>query len=120
MVKFRRFDQIEHQYHFTPAVSDADVLNGAFGNVTDGKFVASESGDSVVMQLEDGDDIGLDEYKIVAGTPLRILKLDEMVGQELEVYGYPLPTDFKVDTVVGKFKVIGIIGNSLGAVVVVQ
>lgn len=120
MVKFRRFDQIEHQYHFTPAVSDADVLNGAFGNVTNGKFVAAESGNSVVMQLEDGDDIGLDEFKIVAGTPLRVLKLNEITGQELEVYGYPLPADFKVGTVVGKFKVTEVIGNSLGAVVVVQ
>ena len=39
MVKFRKISQIEHgEYPFEDAVVDVDVLNGAFGDVSEGKF----------------------------------------------------------------------------------
>lgn len=117
MVKFRTIGQIEHgEYPFEDAVVDKDVLNGAFGDVANGKFTASDSGKKVIMQIEVGDDEGLDEYKIPAGSHVRVLDPTKVVG-ELEVYGYPLSDGFKVGDTVGCFTITEIIGNKLGAVV---
>lgn len=117
MVKFHKISQIEHgEYPFENAVVDTEVMNGAFGDVTNGKFTASESGKKVIMQVEVGDDEGIDEYKIPAGSHVRVLDPTKVVG-ELEVYGYPLPADFKVGDTVGCFTITEIIGNKIGAVV---
>lgn len=117
MVKFRTLGQIEHgEYPFEDAVVDKEVMNGAFGDVADGKFTASESGKKVVMQVEVGDDEGLDTYKIPAGSHVRVLDTAKLKG-ELEVYGYPLPDTFAVGDTVGCFTITEIIGNKVGAVV---
>ena len=117
MVKFHTIGQIERGAHpFEDAVTDTEIMNGAFGDVTNGKFTASESGKKVIMQLEAGDDKGLDEYRISAGSRVRVLDPTKVVG-ELEVYGYPLPVDFKVGDIVGCFTITEIIGNKIGAVV---
>lgn len=50
MFKFRTIGQIEHgEYPFEDAVVDKEVMNGAFGDVTDGKFTAGDSGKKVIM-----------------------------------------------------------------------
>lgn len=117
MVKFHTIGQIERgAYPFEDAVVDTEVMNGAFGDVANGKFTASESGKKVIMQVEVGDDEGLGEYKIPAGSHVRVLDPAKVVG-ELEVYGYPLSADFKVGDTVGCFTITEIIGNKLGAVV---
>ena len=117
MFKFRTIGQIEHgEYPFEDAVVEKSVLNGAFGDVADGKFTANDSGKKVIMQVEDGDDAGLPEYKIPAGSHVRVLDLTKVKG-ELEVYGYPLPDTFKVGDTLGCFTIIEIIGNKAGAVV---
>ena len=117
MVKFHTIGQIEHgKYPFEDAVIDVAVLNGAFGEVADGKFTPSETGKKVIMQLECGDDAGMDEYKIPAGSHVRVLDPAKVEGN-LEVYGYPLPDTFAVGDTVGCFKITDIIGNKLGAVV---
>lgn len=117
MFKFRTIGQIEHgEYSFEDAVVDKEVMNGAFGDVANGKFTASESGKKVIMQVEVGDDEGLGEYKIPAGSHVRVLDPAKVVG-ELEVYGYPLSADFKVGDTVGCFTITEIIGNKLGVVV---
>ena len=96
MIKFRTISQIEHcEYPFEDAVIDEDVMNGAFGDVTDGKFTANE---------------------ISAGSHVRVL--DPMkVNGEFEVYGYPLPKTFAVGDTIGCFTITEIIGNKIGAVV---
>ena len=117
MVKFHTIGQIEHgEYPFEDAVVDVDVLNGAFGNVSGGKFTPNESGTKVIMQIENGDDEHMDKYKIPAGSHVRVLDPAKVVG-ELEIYGYPLEGDFNVGETVGCFTITEIIGNKVGAVV---
>lgn len=117
MFKFRTIGQIEHgEYPFEDAVVEKSVLNGAFGDVADGKFTANDSGKKVIMQIENGDDAGLPEYKIPAGSHVRVLDPAKVKG-ELEVYGYPLPDTFKVGDTLGCFTITEIIGNKVGAVV---
>ena len=116
-IKFSRIGQIEHgNYPFEDAVVNVDVLNGAFGEVTGGVFTPSASGKKVIMQVEVGDDAGVAEYKIPAGSHVRVLDTAKVEG-ELEVYGYPLTDGFKVGDTVGCFTITEIIGNKLGAVV---
>ena len=103
MIKFSTIGQIEHgEYPFEDAVVNVDVLNGAFGDVADGVFTPS--------------DAGMAEYKIPAGSHVRVLDPAKVVGN-LEMYGYPLPADFKAGDTVGCFKIASVIGNKLGAVV---
>lgn len=117
MFKFHTIGQIEHgEYPFEDAVVDVDVLNGAFGDVTDGKFVPSDAGQKVIMLIENGDDEGMAEYKIPAGSNVRVLDPTKVVG-ELEVYGYPLPETWAVGDAVGCFEITEVIGNYVGAVV---
>ena len=117
MIKFSGLKQIEHgEYPFEDAVVNADVLNGAFGDVAEGVFTPSASGKKVIMQVEVGDDAGMEEYKIPAGSHVRVLDPAKVKG-DLEVYGYPLPAGFKVGDTVGCFTIKSIIGNKLGAVV---
>ena len=117
MIKFSTIGQIEHgEYPFEDAVVNVDVLNGAFGDVADGVFTPSESGKKVIMQVEVGDDAGMAEYKIPAGSHVRVLDPAKVVG-DLEMYGYPLPADFKAEDTVGCFKIAKVIGNKIGAVV---
>lgn len=117
MIKFHKISQIEHgQYPFEDAVVDEDVLNGAFGNVSDGKFIPNVDGDKVIMQIENGDDEHMDLYMIPAGSHVRVLDPTKVAG-ELEIYGYPLQANFNVGETVGCFKITEIIGNKVGAVV---
>lgn len=117
MVKFHTIGQIERgAYPFEDAVVDTEVMNGAFGDVANGKFTASDSGKKIIMQVEVGDDEYMDKYKIPAGSHVRVLDPTKVVG-ELELYGYPLPDTFAVGDTVGCFTITEIIGNKLGAVV---
>lgn len=117
MVKFRTVGQIEHgEYPFEDAVVDVNVFNGAFGDVTDGKFVPSDAGKKVIMQKENGDDEYIPKYEILAGSHVRVLDPSKVKG-ELEIYDYPLPDKWAVGDTVGCFKITEVIGNKVGAVV---
>lgn len=119
--KFRSIAQIEHNiYPFEDAVVNKDVLNGAFGTVEDGVFTPSESGKQVIMQVEVGDDAGVDEYKIPAGSHVRVFDTEKNITagySQLEVYGYPLPETWNVGDTLGCFTIKEVIGNKAGAVV---
>lgn len=115
--KFRTIGQIEHgKYPFEDAVVKEDVFNGAFGGVESGVFTANESGKKVIMQVETGDDMGVAEFKIPAGSHVRVLDTEKLEGQ-LEVYGYPLPATWNVGDTLGCFTIKEAIGNKSGAVV---
>lgn len=132
MLKFNSIGQIEHNYAFEDAVIDTDMYNGAFGSVSDGKFTTAATATKAIMQLENGDDAGLDKYVIKAGSHVRIVDLEKFVGQKIEVYGYPLPAIVAVGNkleseAAGTLKVNGsaaglylevesIIGNNQGVV----
>lgn len=117
MIKFSTVGQIEHgEYPFEDAIVNVDVLNGAFGTVAGGVFTPGASGKKVIMQVEVGDDAGVAEYKIPAGSHVRVLDPSKVEG-DLEMYGYPLADGFKVGDTVGCFKITKVIGNKVGAVV---
>lgn len=132
MIKFNTIGQIEKGYYFEDAVVDTEVLNGAFGAVTNGKFAPAASATKAVMQVEVGDDMGMDEYKIPAGSHVSVVDLAALNGQVVEVYGAQLPDTYAVgnalvsnangNLVVGtgasvaapKYEITKIIGNKLG------
>ena len=134
MVKFHGISQIEKQYPFVKAVADADVFNGDFGTVTDGKFTVAADAKQVIMNLENGDNEGLDKYPIAKGSDLRVLDLEQINGQAIEIYGKQVPTGVAVkdklkstatgDLVKGAttapyIEVTEIIGNKAGIVATV-
>lgn len=91
MLKFHTIGQIEHNYAFEDAVIDSDMYNGAFGSVSDGKFTSAATASKAIMQIENGDDAGMDKFLIPAGSHVRVIDLEKFAGQTIEVYGYPLP-----------------------------
>lgn len=97
MIKFHSVGQIEHaKNYFVDAVTTADTFNGAFGDVSDGKFTVGATKTKAIMQVEVGDDEGMPKYEIPAGTHVRILDLAQLVGEYVEVYDYPLPETVNV------------------------
>lgn len=108
------------------------MLNGAFGAVTNGKFAPAASATKAVMQVEVGDDMDMDTYKIPVGSHVRVVDLAALNGQVVEVYGAQLPDTYKVGDalvsdasgklVVGtstsvaapKYEITKVIGNKLG------
>ena len=137
MIKFRNFYQIEHQYAFEDAVASADTFNGAFGTVSSGSFSVAEDGTKVIMQVEEGDNMGLPKYPITKGEHVRVLDLEKFAGKELEIYDYPLPATvavgnkltatadgaLEVNSAVSKelnLEVKSVIGNKQGVVVLVN
>ena len=89
MIKFRNISEIEKLYPYVKAVAGTDVYNGDFGTVTEGTFALAANAKQVVMNIEVGDDEGLD---IAKGSDLRVLDLDKLDGKELEIYGKQIPT----------------------------
>lgn len=101
MVKFSSIGQIEKTYPFEDAVIEADTLNGTFGEVEDGVFSPAANATKAIMQIEVGDDMDMDEYKIPAGSHVRVVDLVSLVEQypkntEIEIYGAQLPTTFAI------------------------
>lgn len=132
MIKFRRISQIEKLYPFMDAVIDKDVLNGDFGAVTSGKFAPKADAKQAIMQIEVGDDMDMPEYKIPSGSHVRVVDLEKLDGQEVEVYGVQLPDTFKVGdklksdatgklvtgaTTAPYYEVTEVLGNKLGVAV---
>ena len=93
MIKFRNISEIEKLYPYVKAVAGTDVYNGDFGTVTGGTFALAANAKQVVMNIEVGDDEGLDRYFIAKGSDLRVLDLDKLDGKELEIYGKQIPTE---------------------------
>lgn len=132
MIKFHTIGQIEKLNPFVDAVVKKEVLNGDFGEVTTGEFAVGAKKKQVVMQLECGDDAGVDEYKIPAGSHVRVLDLEKLNGQLIEVWGHPLPATFakgnkleseadgtlKADASAAPYlEVVEVLGNKEGALV---
>lgn len=140
MIKFNTIGQIEKDYFFEDAIVKKDVLNGDFGNVTSGTFSPGNSVKKAIMQVEVGDDAGMDEYKIPSGSHVRVVDLEALAAsypnQTIEIYGAQLPATFKVNDKLkadanGKlvvngaetdfhFEVTKIIGNNLGVEAIIK
>lgn len=97
MLKFRSIGQIEHErIPFVDAVTKADTFNGAFGDVTDGEFEVGATKTKAIMQVECGDNEGMDKYPIPVGTHVRVIDLDKCKNNYVEIYDYPLPATVAV------------------------
>lgn len=97
MLKFRSIGQIEHErIPFVDAVTKADTFNGAFGDVTSGEFEVGATKTKAIMQVECGDNEGMDKYPIPAGTHVRVIDLDKCKNNYVEIYDYPLPATVAV------------------------
>ena len=95
MVKFSSISQIEKKYAFEDAIASADVLNGDFGAVTGGAFAVGVTATKAIMQDENGDNAGLDEYPIKKGEHVRVVDLSAYDGETIEIYGAQLPDSYK-------------------------
>ena len=94
MVKFSSISQIEKKYAFEDAIASADVLNGDFGAVTEGAFAVGVTATKAIMQDENGDNAGLDEYPIKKGEHVRVVDLSAYDGETIEIYGAQLPDTY--------------------------
>ena len=132
--KLNSIGQIEKTYAFDDAVIETEMLNGTIGDVVDGVFEPSANASKAIMQVEVGDDAGMDEYKIPAGSHVRIVDFESLVEQfpkntTIEIYGAQLPDTYVVGdklasdangklvpgaTAAPYFEVTKIIGNKLG------
>lgn len=130
-VKFSSVGQIEKVYCFEDAVIEKDMLNGTFGEVTDGVFAPAANGKKAIMQVEVGDDMYFDTYVIPAGSHVRVIDFEALVEQypkndKVEIFGNlpvcvvgdKLVSDAEGKLVVGDgapcFEVVKFIGNKLG------
>ena len=93
-IKFNTISQIEKKYAFEDAIASADVLNGDFGAVTGGAFAVGVTATKAIMQDENGDNAGLDEYPIKKGEHVRVVDLSAYNGETIEVYGAQLPDTY--------------------------
>ena len=97
-LKFHTIGQWEHErVPFIDAVTKTDTFNGAFGDVVDGEFEVGATKTKVIMQVECGDDEGMDKFPIPAGTHVRVIDLEKCKNNYVEVYDYPLPATVAVD-----------------------
>ncbi len=79
MIKFRNISEIEKLYPYVKAVAGTDVYNGVFWNSNRRYICFSRlTTKQVVMNIEVGDDEGLDRYFIAKGSDLRVLDLDKL------------------------------------------
>ena len=95
MIKFHTIGQIEKKYAFEDAVAKTDTFNGAFGTVADGEFSVGATATKAVMQLEVGDEAGLDTYPIAKDAHVRVVDLSAFNGETIEIYGDELPDGVK-------------------------
>lgn len=97
MLKFHTIGQIEHErVPFIDAVTTADTFNGAFGDVSDGKFTVGAAKTKAIMQIERGDDEGMPKFPIPAGTHVRVIDLDKCKNNYVDIYDFPLPATVAV------------------------
>lgn len=96
MIKFSTIGQIEHGvYPFEDAVAGADTFNGAFGAVTTGTFAVAATASKAIMNIEVGDNVGLDTYPVKKGDQVRVIDFTKLNGQTIEIYGDELPSGVK-------------------------
>ena len=96
MLKFHTIGQIEKKYAFEDAIASADTVNGAFGTVSGGNFSVGADATKAIMQLEVGDEAGLDTYPIAKGSHVRVVDLTAFNGETMEIYGVQVPDGVEV------------------------
>ena len=132
MIKFHTIGQIEKKYPFVDSTISADMLNGDFGKVESGVFSRAANAAMAIMQVEVGDEAGLDEYPIKSGSQVRVIDFSAMNGELMEIYGAQVPATVAVGNKLvsgadGKlatggstapyYEVVEVLGNKAGVLV---
>lgn len=109
MVRFEKLAPTEKAYPFEDAIVASDYKNGTFGSVADGTFTAGE-GFQAIMQVENGDDMMTDNYKVVKGEHARIVDFSKADGAIVNITADNITGDyagakaFEVDAATGLLK----------------
>ena len=109
MVRFEKLAPTEKAYPFEDAVVTADYKNGTFGSVEEETFTAGE-GFQAIMQVEKGDDMMTDNYKVVKGEHARIVDFAKADGAIVNITADNITGDyagakaFEVDSDTGLLK----------------
>lgn len=94
MIRFEKLSATEKAYPFVDAVVADDYKNGTFGNVADGAFTAG-TGFKAIMQVEKGDDMKSDKFKIFKDEHARIADFTKADGQIVNITADELPETYK-------------------------
>lgn len=137
MITYLNVGEYEKLNPFVDAVTEKEIPNGAGVSIAAGKVTMAdaETATHVVMNVEVGDDMYTDDYKIPAGSHVRCLDLKAVDGMAVQIYGPQLPADvgatdklkFKADGTLEKnastetrFEVTKILGNKIGVEAIVK
>lgn len=95
MIRFEKLAPTEKTYPFVDAIVADDYKNGTFGEVEDGIFTAG-TGFKAIMQIEKGDDMNTDKFKIFKDEHARIADFTKTDGQVVNITADELPKAYKV------------------------
>lgn len=95
MIRFEKLSATEKAYPFVDAVVAGDYKNGTFGEVEDGTFTAG-TGFKAIMQVEKGDDMKTDQFKVLKDEHARIADFTKADGQIVNITADELPKTYTV------------------------
>lgn len=94
MIRFEKLSATEKAYPFVDAVVADDYKNGTFGDIANGTFTAG-TGFKAIMQVEKGDDMKTDEFKVFKDEHARIADFAKANGQVVNITTDELPKTYK-------------------------
>lgn len=94
MIRFEKLSATEKAYPFVDAVVAKDYKNGTFGEVANGTFTAG-TGFKAIMQVEKGDDMKTDQFKVLKDEHARIADFTKADGQIVNITADELPKTYK-------------------------
>lgn len=95
MIRFEKLAPTEKAYPFVDAIVADDYKNGTFGEVEDGTFTAG-TGFKAIMQVEKGDDMNTDKFKVFKDEHARIADFTKADGQIVNITADELPKTYTV------------------------
>ncbi len=94
MIRFEKLSATEKAYPFVDAVVAGDYKNGTFGDIADGTFTAG-TGFKAIMQVEKGNDLKTDKFKVFKDEHARIADFTKADGQIVNITADELPDTYK-------------------------
>ena len=95
MIRFEKLAPTEKAYPFVDAIVADDYKNGTFGEVENGTFTAG-AGFKAIMQVEKGDDMNTDKFKVFKDEHARIADFTKADGQVVNITVDELPETYTV------------------------
>lgn len=95
MIRFDKIASTENVYPYVKATAAAEYVNGAMGTVSNGVFTAG-TGAFYIDQVERGDDMYSDDFKIGKGADVRVVDMSKVIGHEVDITKQNLPKTYEV------------------------